>query len=704
MPAEDVVPGDVLLLEGGDLVAADARLIEAHALLVNEAALTGESAPAEKRVDPAPPPDAPLAERHDQVFMGTAVARGVGTAVVTATGMATEIGRIAHLLAGTERSQTPLQARLATVGKMLLVACLAIVVVVAALGLARGEPALDVLLGACSLAVAAVPEGLPAMVTIALAIGVRRMAAQNVLVRRLSAVETLGCATVICSDKTGTLTTGIMTVRELWGPDHAALIDAAAACCDATLGASDDGKDSGGEGGVGDPTELAILVEARLRGIDRDAIEEARPRKVVWPFDSDTKRMSIFRADGILYMKGAVESVLACTPGGMSGPGAAEVLAANAAMAARGLRVLAVAVGSKAEESGVRVLGLVAMVDPPRSEVVAAIRAAKHAGIKTVMITGDQAATARAIALELGLLGPHEDGRDVVHARATPEDKLRIVRAWKAQGGVVAMTGDGVNDAPALREAHIGIAMGRTGTEVTRAASDMVLADDNFASIVAAVREGRGIFDNIRKALVYLLAGNASELVLMLTAGIAGWPVPLLPLHLLWVNLVTDGLPALALVLDPAPRDALEHPPRPANEPILGRAQWLTIGLIAAIEAGLVIAVYATALASGDVDRARAMALGTLVFCELFRAFAAHTDERVFFPKTLANGRLLAVIGLSVLCQLVISALPATRALFHLEHLTLGDGLVALALGLVPVTLIEFFRWTRASGRRRAAA
>ena len=504
--AATVVPGDLLVLEAGDVVAADARLIEAHLLSTNEAALTGESAPVEKRTTPVAA-DAPLAERFDCAFMGTSVAAGAARAEVLATGMKTELGRIAHLLADATDTTTPLQTRLARVSRTLLILCLGIVAVIAVLGFVRGRPPLEVFISAVSLAVAAVPEGLPAIVTIALAIGVQRMAARHVLIRRLPAVETLGSATVICTDKTGTLTTGVMTVRELWGPNHHELLAAAAACCDAELG-------EGGRTGTGDPTELALLGAAAERGIDRHAIEKEHPRRHVNPFDADRKRMSIGRSDGVLYVKGAPELLFPlCTSGAA---GAAE---ANIDMAARGLRVLGVAVGSGVEEKDLRLLGVVGIADPPRSEAIAAVAAAREAGVHTVMITGDQAVTAGAIARELGIVRAGEDAADRVHARATPEDKLRIVRDWKARGAIVAMTGDGVNDAPALREAHIGIAMGRSGTEVTREASDMVLADDNFASIVAAVREGRGIFDNIRKTLVYLLAGNTAELLVMLVFG-----------------------------------------------------------------------------------------------------------------------------------------------------------------------------------------
>jgi P-type Ca2+ transporter type 2C len=681
--AATVVPGDLLVLEAGDIVAADARLIEAHLLSTNEAALTGESAPVEKRTTPAPA-DAPLAERFDSVFMGTSVAAGAARAEVVATGMRTELGRIAHLLSGATDTTTPLQTRLARVSRTLLVLCVGIVAVTAALGFVRGRPPLEVFMSAVSLAVAAVPEGLPAIVTIALAIGVQRMAARHVLIRRLPAVETLGSATVICTDKTGTLTTGVMTVRELWGPDHRELLLAAAACCDAELG--EDGRT-----GTGDPTEIALLAAAAERGIDRRTIEKERPRRHVNPFDADRKRMSIGRADGILYVKGAPELLFPLCASGTAG--AAE---ANTEMAACGLRVLGVAVGAGDEEKELRLVGVVGIADPPRSEAIEAVAAAREAGVHTVMITGDQAVTAGAIARELGIVRAGEDPAERVHARATPEDKLRIVREWKARGAVVAMTGDGVNDAPALREAHIGIAMGKSGTEVTREASDMVLADDNFASIVQAVREGRGIFDNIRKTLVYLLAGNTAELIVMLAAGVAGLPLPLLPLHLLWINLVTDGLPALALVMDPADADVLRRPPRPPAEPLLGRREWMGIVLTGALEAAVTLGVFVWALRQRSVAEARDLAFNTLVFSELFRAFAARSPTKMFWQMGVLNNlRLVGVVIVSACIQIGIHHIAPIAKLFQIQDLALEARAVPFLLALIPVTVLELRKLAR---------
>jgi len=683
MRLEVLSSGDVLLLEAGDVVAADAHLFDANVLTTNEAPLTGESLPVSKSTT-ATPEGAPLAERTDWTFMGTSVANGTGQASVAATGMATELGKIAHLLSTAVKSVTPLQTRLARVSRLLLYICLAIVAIVGVLGFLRKDPLIEVFMSAVSLAIAAVPEGLPAIVTIALAIGVRRMAARHVLVRRLPAVETLGAVTVICTDKTGTLTTGVMTVREMWGPDRQKSLEAAAACCDAELSEDD-------RTGVGDPTEVALLVHAAEGAIRREAIEKEKPRVRVNPFDSDRRRMSILRSDGVLYVKGAVESVLSQCSRALAG--ATE---ANAEMASRGLRVLAIATGSSGEEENLTLLGLVGIADPPRAEAIEAVAQARAAGIQIVMITGDHPVTAQAIAKELGILGPGLVAEDIVHARATPEDKLKIVRGWKARGAIVSMTGDGVNDAPALREAHIGIAMGKTGTEVTREAADMVLADDNFASIVAAIREGRGIFENIRKTLVFLLAGNAGELLVMLAASVAGLPLPLLPLHLLWINLVTDGLPAIALVMDPTSDDAMTKPPRKATDPILGRPEWATIIMTGVLQAAVTLAVFIWALRSRDLVGARDLAFSTLVFGELFRAFAARSPDRLFWEVgAFTNLRLLGIVGISFLVQIGIHHIPATQALFQLGDLSLWDCGLAVAIGLIPVTIIELQKLVR---------
>ncbi len=672
LPSTQVVVDDVLVLEAGDIIPADAELLEAHALRTSEAALTGESAPVDKRVGLTP--GAHLAERTGELFLGAAVVNGTALAQVRATGMQTELGKIAHLLATVEDDDTPLEKQIARISRILLGVCLGVVAVVAGLGLMRGEPLMAVFLSAVSLAVAAVPEGLPAIITIALSVGVQRMARRNVLVRHLPAVETLGCASVVCTDKTGTLTTGVMKVRALWGPDEARTLQVAAGCCDADLKTS-----------VGDPTELALLSAAAERGIHQEDLERDHPRVAVQPFDPIRKRMSIFRADQRLYLKGAYELVAPLCR--QAPPGAAQ---ANGALAAKGLRVLAVALGSFRAEAELELVGLVGLADPPRPEAIAAIAAARSAGIQVVMVTGDHPVTAAAIATELGLLleGDSVEGR--VHARTTPAEKLQIVKGWKKRGAIVAMTGDGVNDAPALREAHIGIAMGKTGTAVTREAADLVLTDDNFASIIAAVREGRGIFDNIRKAVVYRLPGNFGELLLMLVAAIGGLPLPLLPLQLLWINLVTDGLPALALVVDPADPEVMSRPPRKGDAPMLGWKQWRNVAFTAVIEVAVTLGVFAWALKSRDLSHARNLAFSTFVFAEMFRAFAARSETRVFWETgVFSNLLLLGVIGVSIGLQLLIQVVPFTQRLFSIHSLTLTELGLALGLALVPATVLE---------------
>ncbi len=685
IPAAAVVQGDLLLLKAGDVVAADARVVEADDLATIEATLTGESLPVAKSAQRVAG-DTPLAERSDHVFLGTSVATGTGMAEVVATGMHSEMGRIATLLASAESGETPLQVRLAAVSRSLLLLCLGVVGLVGGLGLLRGEPAVDVLLASVSLAVAAVPEGLPAVVTIALAVGVQRLASRHVLVRRLPAVETMGAVTVICTDKTGTLTTGVMSVRECWGTDRRALLTAAASVVDAEIGP---------EGGVGTPTELAILEAAAGIGVSKDTIEEDNPRLFVEPFDSATKRMAILREDDVLYVKGAPEKILACCDSGLEG---AE--AALDDMASRGLRVLAVAVGHGREFTELRLVGLLGLADPPRPEAVAAVAAARAGGVKTVMITGDHPVTAHAIARELGVLAPGEDATGIVHARATPEDKIAIVRSWKREGAVVAMTGDGVNDAPAIRESHVGIAMGVTGTEVTREAAAVVLTDDDFASIVEGVREGRAIYENIKKTLVYLLAGNAAELLVMLAAAAAALPLPLLPLHLLWINLVTDGLPALALVMDPADPDVMERPPRDPAQPILGVPEWKRIALSGALQAFVTLGVFVAYLPDG-LGVARNLAFSTLVFGELFRAFAARSEEHVLFELGVwTNLKLVGVVVAMGTFQIAIHHVPLAMELFHVLPLSLGECVLSIGLGLIPVTVLE----ARKLLRKRVAA
>lgn len=673
--AKEIVPDDLLVLEAGDIVAADAILIEAHELTANEASLTGESIPVEKGLNISGKTLDESVLKKNMVFAGTSIVSGTGIAKVTFIGMSTELGKIAHLITTAQQEPTPLQKNLANVGHMLLYVCFIVVAIVAILGFLQGKAWSDIVLSSISLAVAAVPEGLPAIVTIALAFGVQRMADRNVLVRKLPAVETLGSVTIICTDKTGTLTTGQMKVRELWGKDHKSLLHAAASCCDADLNPN---------GQTGDPSEVAILQAAIRHGVDRNAIEASNPRKLVRPFDSSTKRMSILRSDGVLYVKGAVEVILPRCSSGTEG-----ALEANEEFAEEGLRVLAVAVGTGSEEANLRLLGLIGIADPPRTEAIDAVRAAKGAGIRTIMITGDHPITAKAIGRELGII-TGDDSDHLVHARATAEDKIKIIRYWKDKGELVAMTGDGVNDAPALREAHIGIAMGKTGTEVTRESSDMILTDDNFASIVAAIREGRGVFDNIRKSVLYLLTGNTSELLIMLGAALLLLPIPFLPIHLLWINLITDSLPALALVADPVSKNILHRKPRSPSQPMFGKTEWRNIFFIGALEATICILVFVWSLKTRSLPEAMSLTFSTLVFSQLFRSFSARSENRIFWEVgAFTNLWLLGVVILSVFIQISLHYIPWTQSLLHLSPLSISDLVLTMGVGLITVSLVE---------------
>lgn len=692
IPAHDIVPGDILLLEAGDIVAADVELLSSSSLQINEAVLTGESMPVAKSVESGSM-GRPLSEQVGRAFMGTSVVTGTAEAKVIATGMKTELGKIAHLINTAQSEATPLQIQLARVGKALLMISLAVVALVAIIGVLRGISWLELMMFSVSLAVAAVPEGMPAIVTVALALGVQRMAARNALIRKLPSVETLGSVSVICTDKTGTLTTGKMRVRELWGDDHIELVRIAASCCDAEL-------DQDGVSGTGDPTEIAILIAALERGIRKEQIEGENPRVSSEPFDSDRKRMSIFRKDGTNYVKGAVESLVGLCKSDDSVT--ANALRAANEMSSRGLRVLAVGITNSPKEKDLTLIGLLGLADPPRTEAMDAIREARSAGIMPVMITGDHPQTAAAIARELGLVREGESLETRVHARATPEEKLKLIRHWKNQGTIVAMTGDGVNDAPALREAHIGIAMGITGTEVTRQAADLVLADDNFATIVAAVREGRGIFQNIRKAITYLLIGNFAEIVLVLGAISLGLPLPLLAAHLLWINLVTDALPALTLIADPLSPDLMKKPPRALSEEIMGRREWSQVIGRGLLEALIALGLYWYLLRTGDEASARNLVFTTFVFSQLFRAFAARSNTRIFWEVgALTNLWLLGVVVLTGFIQLSLHYVPLTQTVFALRPLSLEDMLFIFPFALIPITWLELGklmrRWWRKS-------
>lgn len=666
--AREVVKGDLLVFEAGDLIAADTEILKASRLLTNEAILTGESFPVDKAVG-------------DSLYMGTTVVAGTAVGVASATGMQTKLGEIAHLLKTSTPGPTPLQTQLNKVGNILLFVCLGLVAIVMLVGLIKGTPWLELFIFAMSLAVAAVPEGMPAIVTIALALGVQRLTSRKAFVRTLPSVETLGSVSFICTDKTGTLTTGSMRVREVWGDDPQEIVRAATACIDAEI--SDDGVESG------DPTEIAILYAAFDRGIEKKEIENQNPRVSSEPFDAVRRRMSIFRADGVNYVKGAVENIVAICQ--MDAEKKNLVLRETDKMSSRGLRVLAIATGKKAEEKDLQFLGLLGIADPPRTEVIAAIQEARMAGITTIMITGDHPLTATAVAREIGLLRAGESVESRVHARATPEEKLKLVRDLKSKGAVVAMTGDGVNDAPALKEAHVGIAMGRVGSEVTRQAADLVLADDNYATIIAAIREGRHIFKSIRRAIVYLLTGNFAEVLIVLAAMIMGVPIPLLAAHLLWINLVTDSLPALTLMAEPLSPNTMKVGPRLVTEKILGIPEWRRILVVGAIEAAVIFIGYSYFLRQGGaVEAAQGFVFTTLVLSQLFRSFGARSRERVFWQVGLfSNLWLLAVIALTGFIQVSLHFIPATQMIFKVGPLSLKELSIMVGIALIPVTLME---------------
>jgi Ca2+-transporting ATPase len=751
LAAREIVPGDVLLLREGDRVPADARLVEAANLRAAEAALTGESAPVDKHPAALAAPALPLGDRSNLVHAGTSVTSGRGRALVVATGPRTEFGRVAHLLERVEPARTPLQRDLARLGGALARAALAIVAVVFGLGLVRGEPLLEMFLTGVALAVAVVPEALPAIVTVSLALGVQRMASRRALVRQLAAVETLGSITVICADKTGTLTRNEMTVRairqggrelEVTGagydprgdfvaagrpvaPDPALreLLTAAALCNDARL----EPFEGGAPRLVGDPTEGALVVAAAKAGLARDALERAYPRTDELPFSSEAKRMTTLHRGprgGVAFAKGAPEvlvplcSALRTEAGRepLGDEGRAAALAHARALAAEGLRVIAVA-GRPAEtlaEAGddLTLLGLLGLLDPPRSEARGAVETCRSAGIRPLMITGDHPLTARAVARELGLCG---DGRVVggaeldeldeasleklaacvdVYARVSPEHKLRLVRALQSRGDVVAMTGDGVNDAPALKRADIGVAMGQTGTDVSREAAAMTLLDDDFATIVAAVEEGRGIFANIRKYLSYLLSSNLGEIVLVAATALLGLPLPLTAAQILYVNLATDGLPALALAADPHEADLMRRRPRDAKAGLLTRPVLALIVVGGLWSAGANVAIFAGALADGrSPAEARSLTFVSLILIQLVKAYNFRSDRASVLRLPFANRWLdLAVLWELALLVAVVNVPFLQRAL-GTAALSASDWAIVAGAAVSIAPVLEAAKW-----------
>ncbi len=759
VPARELVPGDIVLLKAGDRVPADARLTEAVNLQVEEAALTGESLPSEKQTAPLDNPEPALGDRKNMAYAGTAVSYGRGRAIVTATGMDTEFGKIAKMLQAVETGKTPLQENLDKVGSALAKAAFVVVGLIVALGLFRGQPFIEMLIFGIALAVAVVPEALPAVVTISLAIGVQRMVKRHALMRRLPAVETLGSTTYICSDKTGTLTKDEMTVRKIFTAGE--MIDISGAGYDPTGRFSRNGLSVEVSSPVkqllktavlasdahivfneaenrwqvkGDPTEGALIVAAAKAGFSKADLELKSPRVNEIPFTSETKRMTTLNSgpEGVIACsKGAPEIILESCSSFLTADGVAAldadkrqtIIDAGRSMAGDALRVLGVAFKPDAElltaEQGMTFLGLVGMIDPPRPEAKSAIQKCEQAGIKPVMITGDHPVTAQAVARDLGLLkggravtgaelqamSEEEFEREVenieVYARVSPEHKLRVVTALQKKGHVVAMTGDGVNDAPALKKADIGIAMGITGTDVTKEAAAMMLTDDNFASIVAAVEEGRGIFGNIKKYLMYLLSSNIGEIGLMAGASLLGMPLPLSAVQILYVNLATDGLPALALAVDPPEPDLMQRPPRNQREGIFTRPVITLMVAGGAWSTFVNILLFAWMLGSGRcIEEAMTMTFVSLVLIQFFKAYNFRSERYSVINRPFANKWL----NIAILWELALLAfvvyLPVLHEPFGTFALPLIDWLIIVGLSVTVVPVLETVKWLQ---RRNSA-
>ena len=742
----NVVPGDVVLLQAGNIVPADLRIVESASLRVEEAALTGESLPAEKVADTLADPELPLGERGNMAYKGTVVVHGRGAGLVVATAMQTELGRIATLLREEEGSRTPLQRRLARFTRWLALAVVALCGIIFGVGLLRGEPPVLMFLTAVSLAVAAIPEALPAVVTVSLALGARQMVARHALVRRLAAVETLGSVTVICSDKTGTLTQNRMQVEVTCDarglPNRGDLVAPAAEAgrlLHTALALSHDAERDAAGTVRGDPTEAALLHAADAAGYVRAALALRHPRKAELPFSAERGRMTTLHQDGdgvLVFTKGAPELVVPLCREGLVGDLASRldvpaIAAAVESMAVGGLRVLAIATRrlpglpsdlvAETVESDLTLIALVGLRDPPRPEALDAIAQCTTAGITVVMITGDHPATAVAIARDLGIIGdasarvvtgaelarlsPEELETVVrearVYARVAPEQKIAIVKALQARGDFVAMTGDGVNDAPALRRAEIGIAMGRAGTDVAREAAQLVLLDDNFATIVTAVREGRRIFDNLRKFIRYALACNSGEIWTLFLAPLLGLPLPLLPIHILWINLVTDGLPGIALAAEPAERGIMRRPPRPPTESIFAGGLWQHVVWVGLLMGGVTLATQGWAYHSGSAHW-QSMTFTVLALSQLGHVLAIRSEQDSLFRIGLgSNLPLLGAVLLTVGLQLATLYVPALQRVFKTQPLSAGELALCLALSATVFVAVEIEKW---AGRLRMSS
>ena len=722
--ADALVPGDVVLLEAGAGAPADLRLIETNQLSTDESMLTGESTTVEKQVDALTDADLPAADRANVVFKGSLVTRGRGVGVVIATGAETELGRIASLLRGAEVSKTPLQKRLARFGRRLAFIVLLICAVIFTAGLLQGEAIGLMFLTAVSLAVAAIPEALPAVVIVSLALGARKMSRAQALVRRLPAVETLGSVTYVCSDKTGTLTENRMRVDFLQvGEDrHDAigepLVESMPWLAPALALSNDVEIDSDGSLG-GDPTEVAIYEFARDNGFDKEALKHDHPRRREIPFDSESRSMTTVHdtpQGPVAFLKGAPEAVVERCTGQQSsarGDGLAGIPAAAEALAGEGFRVLGVAAKrlnalDEDLETGFEWCALIALFDPPRDGVVEAVQTCRAASIVPVMVTGDHPSTALAIARQVGIADEGDDvitGADLgamddealaarvagirVYARVDPEQKIRIVEALQARGEFVAMTGDGVNDAPALKRADIGVAMGQKGTDVARESADMVLLDDNFGTIVAAVREGRRIFDNILKFIKYTMTSNSGEIWTMFMAPLLGLPIPLLPIHILWINLVTDGLPGLALTAEAAERDLMQRAPRSPEQSVFSNGMWQHILWVGLLIGGLSIAGQAWAIERGS-DNWQTIVFTVLTFSQLLHVLAIRSDQQSLFAQGLLTNRpLIGAVLLTVLLHAAVIFLPPLQAVFNTAPLSLPELGLCIALPVFVLLGVE---------------